>query len=86
MLAKAKTCCVLYNQGLNQHTTGSDGIKALATLALITGQYGRPGTGLCPTRGQINGEGTGDMGCLNVFYPGFQKVGTSQEGRRALGG
>ncbi len=74
--AKARTGCVLYNQGLNQHITGSDGIKALATLALITGQYGRPGTGLCPTRGQINGEGTGDMGCLNVFYPGFQKVGT----------
>ena len=79
MLAKAKTCCVLYNQGLNQHITGSDGIKALATLALIIGQYGRPGTGLCPTRGQINGEGTGDMGCLNVFYPGFQKVGTPAE-------
>jgi predicted molibdopterin-dependent oxidoreductase YjgC len=26
-------------------------------------------------RGQINGEGTGDMGCLNVFYPGFKRVG-----------
>ncbi|NHJ14959.1 MAG: formate dehydrogenase subunit alpha [Candidatus Thorarchaeota archaeon] len=73
--AKAKTGSVIYNQGLNQHTTGADGIKALASLALITGQYGRPGTGLCPTRGQINGEGTGDMGCLNVFYPGFQRVG-----------
>jgi formate dehydrogenase major subunit len=79
MLAKSKTCTILYNQGLNQHTSGSDGIKALATLALINGQYGRPGTGLCPTRGQINGEGTGDMGCLNVFYPGFQKVGTPAE-------
>ncbi len=72
--AKAKTASVLYNQGLNQHITGSDGIKALATLALIAGQYGRPGTGISPTRGQINGEGTGDMGCLNVFYPGFQRV------------
>ena len=79
MLAKAKTCTILYNQGLNQHISGTDGIKALATLALITGQYGRPGTGISPTRGQINGEGTGDMGCLNVFYPGFQKVGTPAE-------
>jgi formate dehydrogenase major subunit len=75
-LTKAKTASVLYNQGLNQHTTGADGIKALASLALITGQYGRPATGLSPTRGQINGEGSGDMGCLNVFYPGFKKVGT----------
>ncbi|TFG34797.1 formate dehydrogenase subunit alpha [Candidatus Thorarchaeota archaeon] len=74
LFAKAKIGSVLYNQGLNQHISGTDGIKALATLALITGQYGRPGTGLCPTRGQINGEGTGDMGCLNVFYPGFQRV------------
>ncbi len=79
IFAKAKTATVLYNQGLNQHITGADGIKALATLALITGQYGRPGVGPSPTRGQINGEGTGDMGCLNVFYPGFQKVGTPAE-------
>lgn len=76
LFAKARTGCVLYNQGLNQHITGADGIKALATLALITGQYGRPGTGPSPTRGQINGEGTGDMGCLNVFYPGLQHVRT----------
>ena len=79
IFAKAKNGSVLFNQGLNQHVTGADGIKALATLALIDGQYGRPGTGLSPTRGQINGEGTGDMGCLNVFYPGFQKVGTPAE-------
>jgi len=25
-------------------------------------------------RGQINGEGSGDMGCLCVFYPGFKRV------------
>ena len=75
-IAKASTCCVLYNQGLNQHSKGADNVKALATLALITGQYGRPGTGPSPCRGQINGEGTGDMGCLNVFYPGFKRVGT----------
>jgi len=79
IFANAKNGSVLYNQGLNQHITGADGVKALATLALICGHYGRPGTGLSPTRGQINGEGTGDMGCLNVFYPGFQKVGTPAE-------
>jgi formate dehydrogenase major subunit len=72
--AQAETGCVLYDQGLNQHTTGSDNVKALASLALLCGQYGRPATGCSPTRGQINGEGTGDMGCLNVFYPGLQRV------------
>ncbi len=79
IFANAKNGSVLFNQGLNQHITGTDGVKTLATLALICGHYGRPGTGLSPTRGQINGEGTGDMGCLNVFYPGFQKVGTPAE-------
>ncbi len=74
MFAEAETSCTLFNQGFNQHSTGSDNVKALATLALLTGQYGRPGTGPSPTRGQINGEGTGDMGCLNVFYPGLKRV------------
>ncbi|MHA1134933.1 MAG: formate dehydrogenase subunit alpha [Candidatus Thorarchaeota archaeon] len=83
--AKAKNGSVLFNQGLNQHITGTNGIKALASLALISGHYGRPGTGLSPTRGQVNGEGTGDMGCLNVFYPGFKKVGTPAEPHKMFG-
>jgi formate dehydrogenase alpha subunit len=72
--AEAETGCVLFDQGLNQHVTGADNVKALASLALLAGHYGRPGTGPSPTRGQINGEGTGDMGCLNVFYPGLKRV------------
>ncbi|MFO7836410.1 MAG: formate dehydrogenase subunit alpha [Candidatus Thorarchaeota archaeon] len=75
-IAEANTCSLVFNQGLNQHSSGSENVKAISTLALLTGQYGRAGAGACPTRGQINGEGTGDMGCLNVFYPGFKKVGT----------
>ena len=73
--ARAETGCIVFNQGLNQHTTGTDNVKALASLALLLGHYGRPGAGVSPMRGQINGEGTGDMGCLNVFYPGFKPVG-----------
>jgi formate dehydrogenase alpha subunit len=73
--AKAKTGCILYDEGITQHTTGTDNVMALADLALLTGHIGRPGTGVNSLRGQINGEGTGDMGCLNVFYPGFKRVG-----------
>ncbi|MFW6072353.1 MAG: formate dehydrogenase subunit alpha [Thermoplasmatota archaeon] len=72
--AKSNTGCIIFNQGVNQHVTGTDNVKAIATLALLTGQYGRPGTGACPTRGQINGEGVGEMGCLTAFYPGFKRV------------
>ncbi len=73
--AKAKTGCILYDEGITQHTTGTDNVMALVDLTLLTGHIGRPGTGVNSLRGQINGEGTGDMGCLNVFYPGFKRVG-----------
>ncbi|MBA7484806.1 Formate dehydrogenase H [subsurface metagenome] len=71
----AKAGCILYDEGITQHVTGSDNIKLLADLALLTGHIGSPGTGVNPLRGQISGEGSGDMGCVNVFYPGFKRVG-----------
>jgi len=75
LYAGAKAGCILYDEGITQHVSGSDNIKLLADLALLTGHIGRPGTGVNPLRGQISGEGSGDMGCVNVFYPGFKRVG-----------
>jgi len=72
--ATANRACILYNSGIAQHGAGIENIKALADLALLTGNYGRPGTGVNPLRGHANGEGFGDMGPLPVFYPGFQSV------------
>lgn len=72
--ADAETGCILYNLGITEHSTGSDNVKALADLALLTGHIGKPGSGVNSLRGQLNGEGTGDMGCLNAFYPGFKKM------------
>jgi formate dehydrogenase alpha subunit len=73
--AKAERSCILYDQGICQHTVGADNVKVHADLALLTGNIGKPGTGVNSMRGQISGEGTGDMGCLAVFYPGFKRVG-----------
>jgi formate dehydrogenase major subunit len=72
--ATAKRACILYNSGIAQHGAGIENIKTLADLALLTGNYGRLGTGVNPLRGHANGEGFGDMGPLPVFYPGFQSV------------
>ncbi len=72
--AKAETGCILYNAGIAQHLSGIENIRALADLAMLTGNYGRPGTGVNPLRGHINGEGFGDMGPIPVFYPGFRPV------------
>jgi formate dehydrogenase alpha subunit len=72
--ANAKTGCIIYNAGIAQHAEGVGNIQALADLAMLTGNYGRPGTGVNPLRGHINGEGFGDMGPIPVFYPGFKPV------------
>jgi formate dehydrogenase major subunit len=73
--AKAERACILYDQGICQHSVGADNVRVHANLALLTGNIGKPGTGVNSMRGQISGEGTGDMGCLAVFYPGFKRVG-----------
>jgi len=73
--AKAKRSCILYDQGMSQHYVGTGNVRNHANLALLCGHAGKPGSGINSMRGQINGEGSGDMGCLCVFYPGFKRVG-----------
>ena len=49
--------------GLTEHTQGTEGVMALIDLALITGNIGKPGTGINPLRGQNNVQGAAHMGC-----------------------
>ena len=72
--AKAERGCIIFNAGIAQHAQGVGNIQSLADLTLLTGNQGRPGTGVNPLRGHINGEGFGDMGTVPVFYPGFAPV------------
>jgi formate dehydrogenase alpha subunit len=72
--AKADRACIIYDQGICEQAVGVDNVKAYANLALLTGNIGKPGTGVNSLRGNLNGEGTGDMGSLSVFYPGLVKV------------
>ena len=65
---------ILYGMGITQHTTGTDNVKAVANLLMLTGNMGRRGTGFAPLRGQNNVQGACDMGALPVFYPGYQRV------------
>lgn len=72
--ADASKGCILFNAGIAQHAGGVETIQALADMALLTGNYAKPGAGVCPLRGHSNGEGFGDMGTVPVFYPGFHKL------------
>jgi len=65
---------VLYSMGITQHTTGVDNVKSVANLQMLTGNLGRPGTGICALRGQNNVQGACDMGALANVYSGYQSV------------
>jgi len=60
--------------GITQHTSGTDNVKALANLAMVTGNIGKPSTGVNPLRGQNNVQGACDLGGLPDVYTGYQKV------------
>jgi formate dehydrogenase alpha subunit len=65
---------ILYTMGITQHTTGTDNVKGIANLAMVTGNVGKPSSGVNPLRGQSNVQGACDMGCLPDVYTGYQKV------------
>jgi len=79
--AKAKSASIVYSMGITQHTTGVDNVVSCANLAMITGNVGRPSTGVNPLRGQSNVQGACDMGALPDVYSGYQSV--SDENVRA---
>ena len=72
--AKSKASSIIYCMGITQHITGTDNVKSLANLAMLTGQIGRPSTGVNPLRGQNNVQGSTDMAAIPNTYPGYQKV------------
>ena len=71
---KAKNASIFYSMGITQHTCGTDNVLAIANLAMLTGNIGRPGTGVNPLRGQNNVQGACDMGALPTSLPGYQAV------------
>jgi formate dehydrogenase major subunit len=72
--ARAKASIIFWGMGISQHIHGTDNARCLIALALVTGQVGRPGTGLHPLRGQNNVQGASDVGLIPMFYPDYQPV------------
>ncbi|URZ08806.1 formate dehydrogenase subunit alpha [Clostridium felsineum] len=72
--AKAKNAMILYGMGVCQFSQAVDVVKGLASIALLTGNFGRESVGIGPVRGQNNVQGTCDMGVLPNYFPGYQKV------------
>ncbi len=81
MYAAADKAMIAYAMGITQHTTGTDNVKSIANLAMLTGHLGRPGTGVNPLRGQNNVQGACDMGGLPNVFSGYQPV-TNDDARK----
>lgn len=71
---KAERAAIVYAMGVTQHVSGVQHVWACANLAMLTGNVGRPGTGVNPLRGQNNVQGACDMGALPNVFPGYQSV------------
>jgi formate dehydrogenase major subunit len=76
--ARAESAIIFWGMGVSQHTHGTDNARCLIALSLITGQIGRPGTGLHPLRGQNNVQGASDAGLIPMFFPDYRSVENSE--------
>jgi formate dehydrogenase major subunit len=84
LYATSKPSMCFHGLGVTEHTQGTEGVMCLANLALLTGNIGKPGTGINPLRGQNNVQGAAHMGCdpgiltgsasLNDARPLFERV------------
>nr|WP_319539809.1 formate dehydrogenase subunit alpha [uncultured Methanospirillum sp.] len=81
-IGTAKKCTILYAMGITQQTTGVDNVKSIANLMMLTGNIGRPGTGVNALRGQNNVQGACDAGCLPNFFPGYSAITDGTAHRR----
>ena len=70
---------IFWGMGVSQHIHGTDNARCLISLALLTGNVGRAGTGLHPLRGQNNVQGASDSGLIPMVYPDYRPVSDPSE-------
>jgi len=80
--ATSKGSMILWGMGISQHVHGTDNARCLIALAMMTGQIGRPGTGLHPLRGQNNVQGASDSGLIPMVFPDYQRVDNPDANKR----
>jgi formate dehydrogenase major subunit len=81
LYATSGASMILWGMGVSQHVHGTDNARCLIALSLMTGQIGRPGTGLHPLRGQNNVQGASDAGLIPMMFPDYQHVSDPADAR-----
>ena len=74
LYASSSASIIFWGMGVSQHIHGTDNARCLIALSMMTGQIGRPGTGLHPLRGQNNVQGASDVGLIPMVFPDYQRV------------
>jgi len=78
LFANAKSAMIFWGMGISQHIHGTDNSRCLISLALLTGNVGREGTGLHPLRGQNNVQGASDMGLIPMVLPDYLPIANQE--------
>ena len=73
LYAKSEKSAIYYTLGITEHTCGTDNVRTIANLALLTGHIGKSSTGVNPIRGQNNVQGATDV-CIPNKMPGYQDI------------
>jgi len=79
MYATQKPAMSLHGLGMTEHYQGTEGVMSIVNLALLTGNFGGPGTGVNPLRGQNNVQGSAHMGCDPGILTGSIAVETGKD-------
>jgi len=82
LYGSARNAAIYYGLGVTEHSQSSTMVMAMANLAMATGNFGRPGVGVNPLRGQNNVQGSCDMGSFPHEFPGYRHV--SEVATRAI--
>ena len=82
VFARSSGSMIFWGMGVSQHIHGTDNARCLISLCMITGQVGRPGTGLHPLRGQNNVQGASDAGLIPMMFPDYQRVDNPDANRK----
>ena len=86
LYATARPAFSAHGLGLTEHVQGTEGVMCLVNLALLTGNLGRPGSGINPLRGQNNVQGSAQMGCMPESLTGGAALGPHRERFEAVWG
>jgi formate dehydrogenase major subunit len=70
LYASTRPAMIINGLGVTEHVQGTDGVNGLINLALLTGNFGKPGAGVNALRGQNNVQGAAHMGCEPGTLPG----------------